>query len=63
MKYFLPLAGFELRTFNDALAKKGMFTGKGGKKYPEIHRERREKISRKFPRQVDCGLARALLET
>jgi hypothetical protein len=38
------------------------FTGKGGKNNPEIYREGREKISRKFPRQLDCGLARALLD-
>jgi hypothetical protein len=45
MKYFFPLAGFELRTFNDAVEKKReklpgregkktrKFTGKGGKIY------------------------------
>jgi hypothetical protein len=46
MKYFFPLAGFELRTFNDAVEKNEKnyregrgkktrkFTGKGGKIYP-----------------------------
>jgi hypothetical protein len=38
-------------------------TGKGGEKNPEIYQEGRENISWKFPRQVDCGLARALLDT
>ncbi len=33
MKYFFPLAGFELWTFNDAVEKKTRkFTGKGAKK-------------------------------
>ncbi len=46
MKYFFPLAGFKLRTFNDAVEKNEKiywegrkkitrkFTGKGGKKCP-----------------------------
>jgi hypothetical protein len=46
MKYFFLLAGFELRTFNDAVGKKEKnywegrekkprkFAGKGGKIYP-----------------------------
>jgi hypothetical protein len=36
--------------------------GKEEKNNPEIYREGREKISLKFPRQVDCGRARALLD-
>jgi hypothetical protein len=34
----------------------------GEKNNPEIYWEGREKISWKFPRQVDCGLTHALLD-
>ncbi len=63
MKYCFPLTGFELRTFNDAVEKNEKNYREGREKNPEIYREGRENISWKFPRQVDCGLARALLDT
>ncbi len=63
MKYFFPLVRFKLRTFNDAVEKNAKNYWEGRGKNPEIYREGRENISWKFPRQVDCGLARALLDT